>query len=152
MPIASASISQVHKATLKDGKKVAVKIQRPDVRKIMETDIEIMFYVAKLLENRMPQLRKFNPKKIIEEFAKWTIKELDFKREALNAKRFARNFSKDKQIKIPDIYDATNKILVMELSKYLIYANVKNKKRTNEQCFCLYICISRHCFNPFLRI
>jgi len=128
-PIASASISQVHKATLKDGKKVAVKIQRPDVRKMMETDIEIMFYVAKLLENRIPQLRKYNPTKIIEEFAKWTIKELDFKREAVNAKRFARNFSKDTQIKIPQIYDATNKILIMEFIEGTQLHDVKQIKK-----------------------
>ena len=115
-PIASASISQVHKATLKDGKIVAVKIQRPDVKKIMDSDIEIMFYVAKLLEKHIPKIRKYNPVKIIEEFAKWTEKELEFKKEALNAKRFLRNFSRDKDIKIPEIFDeyTTNRILVME--------------------------------------
>jgi len=126
-PIASASISQVHKATLKDGKNVAVKIQRPNVKEIMESDIEIMFYVAKLLEKKVPKIRKFNPVQIIEEFAKWTIKELDFKREALNAKRFARNFSRDKEVKIPEIYDkfTTNKILVMEFIEGIELHNIK---------------------------
>ena len=115
-PLASASISQVYKATLKDGKKAAVKIQRPDARKIMETDIEIMFYVARLLESRIPKIRKFFPVKIIEEFSRWTEKELDFKREAINAKIFAKNFSGSKTIKIPEIYPdlTTNKILTME--------------------------------------
>jgi ubiquinone biosynthesis protein len=79
-PIASASISQVYKATMKNSKKVAVKIQRPGVREIMETDIEIMFYIARLLERYMPKIRKFNPTQIIEEFAKWTEKELYFNR------------------------------------------------------------------------
>jgi len=129
-PIASASISQVHKATLKDGKNVAVKIQRPNVQEIMETDVEIMFYVAKQLEKHMPKLRKFEPVKIIEEFSKWTIKELDFKREAINAKRFARNFSRDKQVKIPKIYDefTTNKILVMEFIDGIELHNIKQIK------------------------
>ncbi|MBI2651422.1 AarF/ABC1/UbiB kinase family protein [Candidatus Woesearchaeota archaeon] len=115
-PIASASISQVHKAILKNGISVAVKVQRPDVKKIMETDIEVMHYVAYLLEKRIPKIRKFSPVKIIEEFAAWTEKELDFTKEAMNAKRFARNFSGDKTIRIPKIYDefTTNKILVME--------------------------------------
>ena len=129
-PIASASISQVHKATLKNGKTVAVKIQRPDVRKIMQTDIEIMFYVAKLLEKYMPKIKKFNPVQITHEFSKWTEKELDFKREAVNAKRFARNFSNDKTIKIPEIYDefTTNKILVMEFIDGIELHNVKRIK------------------------
>ena len=130
-PIASASISQVHKAVLKNGKKVAVKIQRPDVRKIMETDIEIMFYIAKLLENRILKLKRFNPVKIIEEFKKWTEKELDFKREASHAKRFARNFSHDKTIKIPEIYDefSTNKVLVMEFIDGIDLHNIKQIKK-----------------------
>tara|TARA_B100000315_G_scaffold135815_1_gene125093 strand:- start:187 stop:1860 length:1674 start_codon:yes stop_codon:yes gene_type:complete len=129
-PVASASISQVHKATLKDNKKVAVKIQRPNVREIMETDIEIMFYVAKLLEKHMPNIKKFNPIQIIEEFAKWTEKELDFKREAINAKRFARNFSGNKTVKIPEIYDnlTTNKILVMDFIDGIELNNIKQIK------------------------
>ena len=129
-PIASASISQVHKAILKDNKKVAVKIQRPNVREIMETDVEIMFYIAKLLEKHMPKIRKFNPTKIIEEFSKWTEKELDFKREAINAKRFARNFSRDNTVKIPEIYDefTTNRILVMGFIDGTELHNIKQIK------------------------
>ena len=130
-PVASASISQVHKATLKDNKKVAVKIQRPNVRKIMETDIEIMFYVAKLLEKHMPNIKKFNPVKIIEEFAKWTEKELDFNKEAINAKRFAKNFSGNKTVKIPEIYDnlTTNKILVMDFIEGIELHDIKQIKK-----------------------
>ncbi|HJO02329.1 MAG TPA: AarF/ABC1/UbiB kinase family protein, partial [Candidatus Woesearchaeota archaeon] len=129
-PIACASISQVHKATLKNNKKVAVKIQRPNVREIMETDVEIMFYVAKLLEKHMPKIRKFNPTTIIEEFSKWTEKELDFKREAINAKRFARNFSRDNTVKIPEIYDefTTNRILVMDFIDGTELHNIKQIK------------------------
>ena len=130
-PVASASISQVHKAVLKDGNEVAVKIQRPDVKKIMETDIEIMFYVAKLLEGHIPKIKEFNPVKIIEEFEKWTEKELDFKREGRNAKIFAKNFSRDKAVKIPMIYDnlTTNKILVMEFIEGIELHNIKEIKK-----------------------
>ncbi len=130
-PVASASISQVHKAILKNGKKVAVKVQRPDVRKIMETDIEIMFYVAKLLENRVPKIRQFSPVQIINEFSKWTEKELDFKREAINAKRFARNFANDNTVKIPEVYDelTTEKILVMEFIEGIGLHDIKQLKK-----------------------
>jgi len=129
-PIASASISQVHKATLKDGKNVAVKIQRPNVQEIMKTDVEIMIYVAKQLEKYMPNIKKFSPIKIIEEFSKWTEKELDFKKEAVNAKRFASNFSNNDLIKIPEIYDdfTTNKILVMEFIDGIGLHNIKQIK------------------------
>jgi len=115
-PIASASISQVHKAVLKNNKIVAVKIQRPDVRNLMESDMGIMFYFAKLLEKHIPNIKKYKPTQIIEEFAKWTEKELDFRKEAITARRFARNFSKDKTVKIPEIYEelTTERILVME--------------------------------------
>ncbi len=130
-PIASASISQVHKAVLKDGKKAAVKIQRPDVKKIMETDIEIMFYVARLLESRIPKIRKFTPVKVIEEFSNWTEKELDFKKEAMNAKIFAKNFSESKTVKIPEIYSdfTTNKILTMEFIDGIELHNIEEIKR-----------------------
>ena len=130
-PLASASISQVHKGMLKNGKKVAIKIQRPDVKKIMETDIEIMFYVAKLLESRVPKIRKFSPVQIIHEFSKWTEKELDFKREAINAKRFARNFANDTTIKIPEVYDelTTEKILVMEFIEGIDLHDIKQLKK-----------------------
>ena len=130
-PIASASISQVHKAMLKNGKKVAVKIQRPNVIKIMETDIEIMFYVARLLEKYMPNIKKFSPTQIIGEFKKWTEKELDFRREAINAKRFAKNFARDKTVKIPEIYDelTTNKILVMEYIDGIELHNIKQLRQ-----------------------
>ena len=130
-PIASASISQVHKAALKGGKKVAVKIQRPDVKKIMETDIEIMFYVAKLLEARIPKIRKFSPVQIIEEFSKWTEKELDFKREAMNAKIFAKNFSKSKTVRIPEIYSdlTSGKILTMDFIDGIELHNIEEIKR-----------------------
>ena len=130
-PIASASISQVYKAVLKDGSKVAVKVQRPHVKEIMETDIDIMFYVARLLEKHMPNVRKFNPVGVIEEFSKWTAKELDFRRESFNAKRFAKNFAGSKTVKIPKIHDqfTTDKILVMEFVEGIELHNIRQIRK-----------------------
>ena len=130
-PIASASISQVHRATLRDGSKVAVKVQRPDVRKIMETDVEIMMYAAKMLEKHMPNIRRFRPAEIVGEFWSWTEKELDFRKEAMNAKRFARNFAGSKKIKIPRVYEVltTEKILVMEFIDGVEIHHLKNAKK-----------------------
>ena len=125
-PIASASISQVHKAKLKSGEIVAVKIQRPDVRKIMETDIEILFYIANLLERHHPKIRDYNPVRVIEEFKEWTERELDFRTEARNAKRFYENFKGSKTVYIPKVYEkfVTERVLVIdfiegiEMNKY----------------------------------
>ena len=130
-PIASASISQVYKAVLNDGSKVAVKVQRPNVKQIMETDIDIMLYVARLLEKHMPNVRKFNPAGVIEEFSKWTAKELDFKRESFNAKRFAKNFAGSKTVKIPKIHDqfTTDKILVMEFIEGIELHNIRQIRK-----------------------
>lgn len=116
MPAASASISQVHKAILKNGDKVAVKVQRPDVRETMVTDIEIMLYIAQLLEKKVPELRKYSPVAIVKEFSEWTRNELDFKIESRNAVRFHRNFDKSATVKIPKVYSdyTTRKVLVLE--------------------------------------
>jgi len=99
----------------------------------MESDVEIMFYVAKLLEKHIPKIKKYHPVQIIEEFTRWTDKELDFVREANNAKRFAKNFSNDKTVKIPKIYDnlTTNKILVMEFIEGIELNNIKKLKNKN---------------------
>jgi len=115
-PIASASISQVHAATLKTGEKVAVKVQRPDVKKLMETDIEIMLYFASLIERHIEKAKRFKPSKIVNEFKEWTEKELDFRLEARNAKRFKENFKGSKTVYIPKVYDelTTEKVLVLE--------------------------------------
>ena len=130
-PIASASISQVHKATIKHGKTVAVKIQRPNVGEIMQTDVEIMLHIAKMLEKRVPKIRKFSPVKIIEEFSKWTEKELDFNKEAANAQKFGRNFAGSATVKIPEVYSSltTSKIFTMEFVEGVELHNFKEIKR-----------------------
>ncbi|MBL7056135.1 hypothetical protein ISS07_04440 [Candidatus Woesearchaeota archaeon] len=132
-PIASASISQVHKATLKNGKQVAVKVQRPDVRKLMETDLEIMFYVTKLLEHHFSNIKRYNPVRIVEEFSRWTEQELDFRKEAIHAKKFGRNFANSKTVKIPKVYSeyVTSKILVLEFIEGIELHNVKKLKKNN---------------------
>ena len=130
-PIASASISQVHRAKLKTGEKVAVKVQRPNVKHIMETDIEIMAYIAKLLASQMENVKKFNPAKIVSEFREWTEKELDFKLEARNAKRFLQNFKGSRTVRIPKVYDdfTTGKVLTLEFIEGVELHNLKEIKR-----------------------
>ena len=115
-PIASASIAQVYKAVLQNGETVAVKVRRPNIEKIIKTDIEIMLFLAKLIEKHVKYLRKFKPVGIVEEFSEWTEKELNFNIEAQNIMRFHANFSGSKTTKIPRVYEKyiSERVIVME--------------------------------------
>jgi ubiquinone biosynthesis protein len=134
-PIASASVSQVHKAVLKNKKSVAVKVQRPKIREIMETDIDIMFYIANLIQKYIPEIEKYKPVSIVKEFADWTKKESDFKIEAKNAHRFYQNFKGSKTVHIPKVYDShtTSKVLTLEYINAYDIRNIQEirKKRLN---------------------
>lgn len=115
-PVAAASIAQVHIATLLDGSEVVVKVQRPDIKEQIESDINILSYIAKLLDKYLPESRFFNPLGIVEEFTKTVRKEMDFVEEARNCCRFRRNFEHNLDIYIPKIYAefVTEKVLVIE--------------------------------------
>ncbi len=115
-PIAAASIAQVHNATLKSGEKVIVKVQRPEIREIIDTDIAILGFIAKLMVKYIPDSKMFNPTGIVEEFSRNIKKELDFINEAKNAQRFRKNFAEVHDICIPVVYPErmSGKVMVME--------------------------------------
>lgn len=116
VPLASASIGQVYRAHLKNGESVAVKVQRPGIRKIVEVDLEIMLHLATLMERHVEEMAFHRPVKVVEEFAKALERELDYLTEAANGERFARNFLTDPTIYIPAVYRSatTSKVLTME--------------------------------------
>ncbi|MDL1955555.1 MAG: AarF/UbiB family protein [Candidatus Desulfofervidus auxilii] len=116
MPIAAASLGQVHRAWLKSGDMVAVKIQRPNIRRIIEVDLDIMLYLAGLLQKHIVEVEWYDPVGIVKEFAKNIAKELDYTLEASNIERFAKNFKDDPTIYVPRVYRdySTEKVLTME--------------------------------------
>lgn len=115
-PQASASIGQVHRAVLNDGEAVAVKFQRPGIRKIIEVDLEIMLHLATLAEHHIEELALHRPVKIVDEFARTLEKEIDYKIEATSMERCARQFLDDPYVYIPKIYRevTTSRILTAE--------------------------------------
>lgn len=116
MPVAAASIAQVHLAKLLDGSKVIIKIQRPAIKEQILTDINILATVAGLLDKYVPESRFFNPIGIVDEFSRTVKKELDFNNEARNCNKFRKNFELSADIYIPLTYQqyVTEKLLVME--------------------------------------
>jgi ubiquinone biosynthesis protein len=111
-PLASASIGQVHRARLKDGEDVAVKIQRPGIRKL----VEIMLHLATLAERHIEELAHHRPVKIVEEFARSIEKEMDYTLEATSMERVARSFLHDETVYIPKVYreETTERVLTTE--------------------------------------
>jgi ubiquinone biosynthesis protein len=103
-PVASASIAQVHSAVLKDGTRVALKIQRPGIGEIIETDIGILQSMAERVETVFPETRLYNPVGMVDDFAHQIVKELDFTRDSRNADRMSRNFRGVPGIRFPKIY------------------------------------------------
>jgi len=115
-PIAGASIAQVHRAVTRQGETVAVKIQRPDIRPMIEQDLVILMDLARFTEACVPALSSLNPVATVREFAASLSHELDFSHEAENSERFARQFVGNPWIKVPRLFPDLSKsrVLTME--------------------------------------
>jgi ubiquinone biosynthesis protein len=115
-PVASASLSQVHKAVLHNGEVVALKIQKPDIRNTIELDMAILENLAESLEKQLQKTPFINPKAAVTEIKRTIRKELDFLNEAHNFDKFRKNFKEVDYVKVPKIYWdlSTEKLLTME--------------------------------------
>ncbi len=130
-PIAAASIAQVHRARLKTGEDVIVKIRRPGIEEKIREDLDILEFMAKKGEKEISKLRQLKAHKMVEEFANWTRDELSLRKEAKNAQRLKQNLSDEENVKVPEVFleHTTEKVLVME---YVDGVKCKNKKRLQE--------------------
>jgi len=131
IPLAAASIGQVHKAKLKTGEKVAVKIQRPNIRKIVEDDLDILRTLAELAERHITDAKIYNLVGFVEEFAKAIRNELDYTLEARNMERFAHNFADDNTVHIPKVYweYSTGRIITMEFVEGIKVSHIDELRR-----------------------
>lgn len=128
--LASASVAQVHAATLLNGKSVVVKVLRPGIQKIIDTDVDLLRTLAHLANRYWPEARRFKPKEIVEEVSHTLHDELDLQREGANASQLRRNFQGSDWLYIPEIHWAYSRasILVMERIEGISVYNVEALK------------------------
>ena len=125
--LASASIAQVHKATLQDGTPVVVKVQHPRIAERIRNDLDILAGLAELAEKYIEEVRPYQPRAVVKEFERVLLRELDFGREMRNLQRFNEHFAGDKTVRFPKPYEqmCTGKVLVMDLLEGRTVAEVK---------------------------
>ena len=131
VPLAAASIGQVHRATLRNGEQVAVKIQRPNITTVIETDLEILQDLATLAEQRSELAAKYQIRDMIDEFSKSLREELDYTNEARNAEKIANQFKDDSTIYVPKVFweYTTKKVLTMEYVEGVKFNEIDQLKK-----------------------
>ncbi|MBI1912053.1 MAG: ubiquinone biosynthesis protein UbiB [Deltaproteobacteria bacterium] len=103
-PIAAASIAQVHRAITLSGEEAVIKIQRPGIQEVVETDIQILNFLAKLFIRYVPESRLYDPVGVVDEFSRVIRREMDFTLEASYTERFRENFREEPRLKIPEVF------------------------------------------------
>jgi len=104
VPLAAASIAQVHTARLPNGKEVVVKVLRPGMRAVIERDLEVLYALARLAQQYWPEGRRLRPVEVVAEYEKTILDELDLLREAANAAQLRRNFAGSDLLYVPEVY------------------------------------------------
>ena len=115
LPLASASIGQVHRAVLPNGRRVAVKVQRPNAPATIESDLQLLDQAARLVVERVRALDFVDTRELVEEFGRSIRQELDYRLEARNAETFHHNFAGHPHVSVPRVYWSYTRARVLTL-------------------------------------
>jgi predicted unusual protein kinase regulating ubiquinone biosynthesis (AarF/ABC1/UbiB family) len=148
VPIAAASLGQVHKARLHSGEDVVVKIQRPGLKHLFDLDLKTLQRLVSFCDRFLPWTRRYNLRAIFQEFSSILYQEIDYVREALNADRFRHNFRNHPRIQVPRVYPkhTTPKVITMDYmpgvkisDRQSLEACGINVKEINQLGICCYL-------------
>jgi ubiquinone biosynthesis protein len=131
MPLAAASIAQVHTARLRSGEEVVVKVVRPGIRAKIERDLEVMYVLAQLARDYSEAGYRLRPYEVVQEYEKTILDELDLMREAANAAQLRRNFAGSQLLYVPDVYwdYCRPEVMVMERIHGVLVSDMDELRR-----------------------
>jgi ubiquinone biosynthesis protein len=134
-PLAAASIGQVHRAVLPNGRPVAVKVQRPDAPRQIEADLVLLYQAARIAKERVRALDFIDARELVDEFARSIRHELDYRQEGRNAQAFHRNFAGHPHVRIPRVYWSytRQRVLTLELMEGPQVADLELEGYTDDE-------------------
>jgi ubiquinone biosynthesis protein len=132
-PVASASISQVHRVVMRDGRIAALKVQRPDIAKVIQADVDIIKNLAQLVERRLPHLAVYRPLALAREFERTIKRELDFSTERRTMQRCRMQFAGDPTAHIPLVIEelSTQRVIAMEFIEGVSIEDLEGIRRVH---------------------